>query len=71
MNYDDYLQIRHVEKNIHPKMPKYLKQILPADKSARILDIGCGYGNLLYGMREAGYKNIQGIDKWRGSGLGK
>ncbi len=62
MGYDNYWQVRHVEKNAFPILPKYLKQILPADKGARLLDIGCGFGNLLYGMREAGYRNIQGID---------
>ena len=34
----------------------------PADKNARILDLGCGSGTLLYFLREAGYQNIYGID---------
>jgi SAM-dependent methyltransferase len=34
----------------------------PSDRSARILDLGCGSGTLLYFLREAGYQNISGID---------
>jgi cyclopropane fatty-acyl-phospholipid synthase-like methyltransferase len=34
----------------------------PADKNARILDLGCGNGTLLYFAREAGYVFIAGVD---------
>jgi 2-polyprenyl-3-methyl-5-hydroxy-6-metoxy-1,4-benzoquinol methylase len=44
----------------------YLKRLIsnhfPAHKEARILDLGCGSGTLLYFLRAAGYKNISGID---------
>jgi len=35
---------------------------LPADRSVRILDLGCGHGAFLYFLSQAGYKNIRGID---------
>lgn len=35
---------------------------LPKDKSARILDIGCGMGHFLYFLKKEGYSNILGID---------
>ncbi|MFA7381592.1 MAG: class I SAM-dependent methyltransferase [Bacteroidia bacterium] len=41
------------------------KEILPLvdkAKDARILDIGCGYGSLLYTFKKAGYTNCIGID---------
>ena len=35
---------------------------LPRDKSAAILDVGCGYGAFLYSLEQAGYCNTEGID---------
>ena len=35
---------------------------LPADRRARILDIGCGDGELLLLMRAHGYTEVEGID---------
>ncbi|MDD5439335.1 MAG: methyltransferase domain-containing protein [Candidatus Omnitrophica bacterium] len=37
-------------------------RLMPSDKKARILDIGCGCGQFLYMLRENGYRNIKGID---------
>ena len=37
-------------------------RFLPLDKNAKILDIGCGYGRVLYFLRCAGYNNMAGID---------
>ncbi|RYG01361.1 MAG: class I SAM-dependent methyltransferase [Chitinophagaceae bacterium] len=34
----------------------------PPDKDAKILDVGCGMGFLLLALKEAGYKNVSGID---------
>ena len=34
----------------------------PADRQARILELGCGHGALLHFAQIAGYKNIEGID---------
>jgi 2-polyprenyl-3-methyl-5-hydroxy-6-metoxy-1,4-benzoquinol methylase len=45
----------------HRLFIKLLKQFVP-DKKAKILDIGCGLGDLLFLMKKEGYKNIIGID---------
>ncbi|OGS45232.1 MAG: hypothetical protein A2539_10400 [Elusimicrobia bacterium RIFOXYD2_FULL_34_15] len=37
-------------------------RFLPSDKNAKILDIGCGHGRLLYYLKSRGYHNIHGID---------
>jgi len=35
---------------------------LPADKKARILDIGCGDGKFLFFLKQNGYTNIEGLE---------
>ena len=45
---------RNFERNILP--------VLPADRQAKILDIGCGYGRYLTALDLGGYANVFGID---------
>ncbi len=37
--------------------------LLPADREAAILDIGCGPGRVLAFLRAAGYRNLEGFDR--------
>lgn len=39
-----------------------IKRHLPADRTASILDLGCGHGALIYFLRQAGYHNVVGVD---------
>ncbi|HLM01404.1 MAG TPA: class I SAM-dependent methyltransferase [Pyrinomonadaceae bacterium] len=39
-----------------------LSSYLPEDKETPILDVGCGWGQFLWWLREKEYTNIQGID---------
>ena len=41
---------------------RMFKELLPEDKNANILDVGCGFGLAMYALNKFGYKNIQGID---------
>ena len=43
-----------------------VRRYFPADKSASILEIGCGHGALIHFARELGYSNMVGIDASRG-----
>lgn len=36
--------------------------LMPEDKNARVLDVGCGWGFALMGMRNLGYKNLTGLE---------
>lgn len=40
----------------------YYGRFLPQDKSAKILEAGCGDGGFLYFLKNLGYKNSTGID---------
>lgn len=39
-----------------------IRRHVPQDKLATILDLGCGHGAILHGLRLAGYKNLHGVD---------
>lgn len=42
---------------------KLIRDHFPTDRSATILDLGCGYGALLHYARAAGYLRLEGIDR--------
>lgn len=44
----------------HDKLPSLLPTHINLD--SKILDVGCGAGHLLHSMKEAGFKNLLGID---------
>ncbi|MBN1523368.1 MAG: methyltransferase domain-containing protein [Spirochaetales bacterium] len=41
---------------------KRFRNILPRDKSKKIIDIACGGGHFLYFLQQEGYTNTEGID---------
>lgn len=41
---------------------QHFKAFLPADKSARIADLGCGAGGLVWWLRQSGFANCSGVD---------
>ncbi len=45
-----------------PYINKLIKEHFPSDHNASIIDLGCGYGTVVYFARQNGYKNIRGID---------
>jgi 2-polyprenyl-3-methyl-5-hydroxy-6-metoxy-1,4-benzoquinol methylase len=40
----------------------YFGGLLPKDKSAPILEVGCGHGSFLYFLKAMGYRNVEGVD---------
>ena len=59
-----YFKNRGIDSNYYLsfQLPKYLADELPSDKNAQILDIGCGFGQMLLRLRDNGYTQISGID---------
>lgn len=58
----------NVPRSVHdledrgPTMRYVIGAFFPADKSAAILDLGCGHGTLVHFAHQAGYNNTQGVD---------
>lgn len=65
--YGDYITLgsvptlRQIER-LFPIWDAYYKDYLPRNKSASILDIGCGSGGFIHYLRSSGYRNSSGID---------
>jgi 2-polyprenyl-3-methyl-5-hydroxy-6-metoxy-1,4-benzoquinol methylase len=45
-----------------PTMRYLISECFPPDRSAAILDLGCGHGTLVHFARQAGYERISGVD---------
>lgn len=62
--YDEYFLFRNVDPDFYADyiLPAYLKEELPRDRNSAILDIGCGFGQMLKALKVEGYKNLTGID---------
>jgi SAM-dependent methyltransferase len=45
-----------------PYLNRMIARWLPTSREVRILDLGCGYGAIMYFLRAAGYHNVTGID---------
>ena len=59
-----YFKNRNVPESHYENLglQAYLKPVLPDNKNAQILDIGCGFGQTLMSLRGIGYSNLNGID---------
>jgi predicted TPR repeat methyltransferase len=62
--YSDYFNLRNVESDYYLdyQIPKHIIELLPPDKNADILDIGCGFGSLIREIKKQGYISVKGID---------
>ncbi|MFQ3577238.1 MAG: class I SAM-dependent methyltransferase, partial [Cytophagales bacterium] len=49
-------------KNHFPINDHFLGVFLPKNKKSKILDIGCGDGNLVYWLNNRGFENVHGVD---------
>ena len=59
-----YFEKSKTNKNFYDifMFPKYLENVLPKNKNTKILDIGCGFGQILKGLKQRNYSGILGID---------
>lgn len=45
-----------------PWAKRLIRRTIPSDRSIKLLDLGCGYGRLLFGLKSMGYVNCTGVD---------
>jgi 2-polyprenyl-3-methyl-5-hydroxy-6-metoxy-1,4-benzoquinol methylase len=45
-----------------PYLKRMIARWMPSGRDARVLDLGCGYGAIMYFLRAAGYIHVTGID---------
>ncbi len=53
---------KDVALGFFPAFRGHYERFLPADKKARILDLGCGNGSLVYWLEGLGYAEAEGVD---------
>jgi 2-polyprenyl-3-methyl-5-hydroxy-6-metoxy-1,4-benzoquinol methylase len=51
-------RLRHLSRHWHARF----RPLLPTDRMARILDVGCGDGTLLLWLQQCGYRNAAGVE---------
>lgn len=57
-----------IEDLLRPRRPWIewtIDQFVPADREARVVDVGCGYGTFLHVLRERGFAHVRGVDASR------
>lgn len=45
-----------------PLLRQLVRRYFPENRDAQVLDLGCGHGAMIYFAREAGYRNVRGVD---------
>jgi SAM-dependent methyltransferase len=54
--------ISHALKERQPAIEAITVKHIPAKQDISILDLGCGYGALIYFLKKAGYTYLKGVD---------
>ena len=64
MEYRNYFEYRQVRPGDYAGfvLPTYLKSVLAATSNPRVLDFGCGFGQMLNALRIAGIEEAEGVD---------
>ncbi len=58
----DHISTERTFQSRAPSVKSVIRKHIPANKSLRIVDLGCGHGAFLYFLKQAGYQDVAGID---------
>lgn len=59
----DLLEARRALHASAPYLKRLIRKHVPSEPNTQILDLGCGFGALLYWLRQAGYTSLEGMDR--------
>jgi len=61
---DKYFELRGLDIDNYSNffVPKWLENEISRDKSSKILDFGCGFGQLIGALSKQGFTNLKGVD---------
>ena len=59
-----YFELRNVDPSTYENysMPTYLRNVLVGCEDAKILDVGCGFGQMLSALKKDGFSQVKGLD---------
>ena len=55
-----YSASRGIRSN--PYYDRLIARHVPSDRNVAVLDLACGYGGLVSSLKQAGYRNVRGVD---------
>jgi SAM-dependent methyltransferase len=59
----DQQEARGALHSAAPYLKRLIRNHMPPDRNVKIVDLGCGFGALLYWLQQAGYTNLEGVDR--------
>jgi SAM-dependent methyltransferase len=64
MEYNHYFEYRRVQPGDYAGfvLPPFLRRLMFKKPAPRVLDFGCGFGQMLHALKEAGITTAEGID---------
>lgn len=60
--HDDIKNVQNIYRKRFYLWKSYLEKLLPTDKNMPILEVGSGFGQNLYSLKELGFTNVLGLD---------
>lgn len=60
---ENYFELRNVDHETYGnfRIPAYLREVV-RNRNAKILDFGCGFGQMIDALVDAGYSQVEGAD---------
>lgn len=64
MQYKEYFKYRQItqEDYLDFELPTYLANVIATVTEPKILDFGCGFGQLICALKNAGFADVEGLD---------
>jgi 2-polyprenyl-3-methyl-5-hydroxy-6-metoxy-1,4-benzoquinol methylase len=63
MHDNNYFELRNISEQVYANysLPPYLLEVL-TDRASRVLDFGCGFGQVILSLNKVGFHDVDGAD---------